>query len=246
MPLPLIPLAIGAVQAGMGVAQLLSAKNAKKRAHIPSTVDSRQKEYDSELMNQRANMSTGTAYRGFIDSLDKERANATEQLTKSTGGYYGAAVSGAQRLNDSYGDSLAKFGQNALNAETDLLQLHGANVNRMADRKYNIEQQKNLQNLSDYKTDRQSGFGNLFGALETVAGLDFGSGNKVSADDMSGLLERTAYDDVPDLDDLGVDTDSLDMAGFDEGASEGFTENFYNPKPFGDSFMKKKKFSLPY
>lgn len=241
--MPWVPLAIAGVEAGTGVAQLIAANKAKKRAHIPSTVDSRTNEYDAELNNMRANLSTGAAYRGFIDSLDKERAATTQAITKSTGGYYGAAVGAAGRLNDTYGESLSKFGQSALGLQSDYMQLHGGVVKDMAARKYNIEEQNYLQNESDYKTQQQSGIGNLFAALESAAGTKIGGSGGGGTGDVSGLIEKTAYDELPQTPTANASsiTDPTKQA-----VPDPFANNFYNPSKFGSDFMKKKKYSLSY
>lgn len=241
MPLPLLSLIPLAVEGATAVGELLGAKKAKKRANIPASVDSRMSAYESELNNQRANLSTGNAYKSFVDSLDKERAATTEQLTKATGGYYGNAIAGAQALNDTYGESLSKFGQGALGLEADYDQMVGNVVRDMSMRKFNVDQQNYLQNESDYRTKKQSGLENLFGTLEGLAGLDFGSKN-VSEDKVSETLDLTAYDDEGGF--KFDETETVDMT--DGMPSASFKENYYNPKPFGSNFLSKKKYTLSY
>lgn len=246
MPLPLLSLIPLAVEGATAVGELLGAKKAKKRANIPSSVDSRMSAYESELNNQRANLSTGNAYKGFIDSLDKERAATTEKLTKATGGFYGNAIAGAQALNDTYGESLSKFGQSAMGLGADYDQMKGQVVRDMSMRKFNVDQQNYLQNESDYRTKKQSGYENLFSTLEGIAGLDFG-GQKVSQDAVSETLDLTAYDDNGTEGFKIDETDTFDMVDEPYGTpSPAFGENYFKPKPFGSNFLSKKKYTLSY
>lgn len=241
-----IPFLSTAAQIGLPIAQLISAKANNKRAVLPASVDSRMSTHLAELNNMRAGLSTGNAYRGFLDSLDDQRAEATARLTKATGGNFNAAITGSQRLNEAFGDSASKFGANALDTRLGYDNLIGQETQKISDREYNLQQQNYLQQKTEATQNKQAGFSNLFAALEDLSGIDI-PGKKV---DEAGLLDRTAYSSP------SAELESLSMGGPGMATgittpsspvdSVGFGDSYFNPQTFGSNFLKSKKYSLSF
>lgn len=254
MPLPIIPLLTTAAELGVSAAQLISAHANKKRIVPPSSEDSRQDMFLKELNQNRANLSTGSAYRSFIDSINQDEANTINTVTKNAGGYVGAAIGAADTINKSAGDAKAKLGGEALNVQDQVNQERGALISEMAKRKYDVQLMKYGQNQADYRENKQAGFSNLLATLGTIDPSDYAkkTPDTGTTDPTSSLLsswygggtDSNKIEGVPLLNpSKGGFADKLMQTGLDLQQPEPFSPLNLTGGGISDWLMKKKRYS---
>lgn len=158
----LIPVALGAVE---GITSIIKKGKANKTLNSIPAEDPSQRSFLNDIMLQRKQLMTGTAFQQPLSDINTELADTISGISKASGGAGRVAIAGMSRAFSQAGKNYGNLFQAGLGQQNYLTTLADSLEQRIAMRKFALKQAKYSQLLAEAAQNKQDASGNILGAI---------------------------------------------------------------------------------
>lgn len=200
---------------GSGVEQLITSRKNKTAADnlAPPLYDPSQQALLSELNQKRKALGTGAESQTGVDMVRGNQVAANDAITHNTGGDVGSTISGILGAENSANKGIGQVYAGDQANEKFYTQAHMTLLNKIADRKMQLQLASQGQNRAEWAQNQQNGMSNM------QAGVAEGSGKGGLFDNiLSKLKPASAGASGGGLGDAaGMSADGMTGAGISAG-----------------------------
>jgi len=218
----------GPLQLGQSIVQMFKANNSKNAADsaAPPLVDPNQASFLSELNQKRASLDSGTAYAAGLNNINATNAGTNQGLVQAGAGNTGGTIQAllqSQRVSQDSANQLNAQGQQEQNFNNTM---YGELLNKVAARKWQLQNQASQQKRAEWATSQQSANQNASAGLANMGNpvSDLLNKNTTSTGgaptNTSSSSSTTSADTGAIGDEAAGGADAL-TGGFGAGAAEG-------------------------